>query len=180
VAHNGNDVLNKGSPFQAESRTEFVKAPDVLRLGFKAGYFFELQDFNYSVGSQMALAKKDEDPDAPVAKPKSDFVDIQPVGFTRIFDMASIALFTALVASQTLDSVTVVKRKAAGSKNAGEIYLRLDFNKVLLTSLDWSEKQDAVTEVGSFIYRELEVQYRPQRPDGTLGAIIPSSWRMAS
>lgn len=190
MAENSNDVLmkvvNKGVAFAAENRTEFAGTMDSLRVGFSVGHFFELQTFDYSVGSVTASPRtKVEDPAnsavvAPVTKRKSDFVDIQPVGFSRLFDMASTALFTALIASQTLDSVTVVKRKAAGTMNGGEIYLRLDFNKVLLTELKWKESAEFVVETGSFIYRELDIQYRPQRADGSLGAVIPSSWKTPS
>ncbi len=192
MAEFSNDVLmkivNKGVALTTESRTEFAKTMDSLRVGFKAGQFCELQTFDYAVGSAAALSAKkvDEAPmtdalaSAVARKSKSDFVDIQPVGFSRVFDMASPALFTALVASQALDSITVVKRKAAGSKNAGEIYLRIDFTKVLLIGLKWKENEETVVETGSFIYRDLEIQYRPQRADGSLGAVIPASWKMPS
>ena len=192
MADNTNDVLmkvlDKGTTFPAENRTNFTTAADALAAGFTAGCFFELQSFGYSVGSAMALSKKAEtspasDAGAPATsagKVKSDFVDIQPVSFTRTFDIASIAMFKALVASQTLDCVTVVKRKAAGAKSAGKIFLRIDFNKVLLTDLKWAEEGETVLETGSFIYREMAIQYRPQREDGSLGAVIPASWKMPS
>ena len=190
MAENSNDVLmkvvNKGVAFAAENRTEFAKTMDSLGVGFSVGHFFELQTFDYSVGSVSALPRRKgedatgSDSIALVGKSKADFVDIQPVGFSRLVDMASTALFTALIASQTLDSVTVVKRKAAGTRNGGEIYLRLDFNKVLLTELKWKESAEFIVETGSFIYRELDVQYRPQRADGSLGAVIPSSWKTLS
>lgn len=190
MADKSNDVLikvvNKGVAFAAENRTEFARTMDSLRVGFSVGYFFELKTFDYSVGSVSALVeKKGEGATDPVkglsaGKKKTDFVDIQPVGFSRLVDMASMTLFTALIASQTLDSVTIVKRKAAGTRNGGEIYLRLDFNKVLLTELKWKEDEEFIVETGSFIYRELDIQYRPQKADGLLGAVIPSSWRTPS
>lgn len=210
MADASNDVLmkvvNKGHAIASENLTVFARTMDSLRVGFVSGQFFALHSFSFSVGSEFALAKRKAEAAAAAQKAdektslgekptlraapvvvvplatdsNSDFVDIQPVEFTRAFDMASTALFTLLVASQTVDSITVVKRKAAGSKNAGEIYLRLDFEKVLLTELKWKENGNNVVETGSFIYRELRIQYRPQRADGSLGSVIPGDWKMRS
>ena len=98
--------------------------------------------------------------------------------FTRIFDTASTLLFKALVGCETLDSISIIKRKAAGTINSGLAYLRLDFTKVLMTDLEWKDAEHIIEETGTFIYREITVRYRPQKPDGTLGAIIPMNWKM--
>ena len=107
-----------------------------------------------------------------------DFVDMQPVEFTRLMDRMSPRLFQALTTCETLDSISVVKRKAAGTRNSGAAYLRLDFTKVLLTQLDWKDSEQLILESGTFIYRKLKIQYRPQRPDGALGTPISTEWTM--
>jgi type VI protein secretion system component Hcp len=92
--------------------------------------------------------------------------------------MASPILFQALVDCETLSSVAIIKRKAANTQNSGEAYLRLDFTKVLLTELEWEDKEHYVEETGSFIYRELKVQYRQQRADGSLGPPVAIDWKI--
>lgn len=190
-------VVSNGQAMQAECTTTFVRgtAPDILGLGFKAGQFCELTSFDFSVGFASSLGDDDDDdegedgsaPDAkPSAPPKvkqaksgpTEFSDIQPVGFTRLMDTMSTLLFKAMTECETLDLISVVKRKAAGSSNSGECYLRLDFDKVLVTGLTWRDSGDWVMESGSFIYRAVTIKYRPQLPNGTLGAVNAQKWTM--
>lgn len=110
----------------------------------------------------------------------AEFVDMQPVDFTRVMDSASTLLFKAMVDCETLQEVSIVKRKAVGSENSGECYLRLDFQKVLITKLEWKDSEHIMTETGSFIYRKVTIRYRPQKYDGRLGTVIESSWTMPS
>ena len=105
-------------------------------------------------------------------------VDMQPVEFTRVMDSMSTLLFKSLVGCETLESISVVKRKAAGSANSGDCYLRLDFSKVLITNIEWKHSEHLVIETGTFIYRKLTIRYRPQRPNGTLDVAIQSEWEM--
>jgi type VI protein secretion system component Hcp len=161
MAENVSDILmmvvNKGRALSAESRTQFKvdKMVDSLRAGFEPGQFCELMEFQ--VGAE------------PV-EPKA-------VTFTRALDSSSIQLTQALTGCDTLDSVSIVKRRAAGTSNSGEIYLRLDFKNVLITGLSWDDTEERVEERGTFIYREITVRYRPQKPDGSHGTIIPANWK---
>ena len=107
-----------------------------------------------------------------------DFVDMQPVEFTRVMDAMSPLLFQSMVNCDTLESISVVKRKATGSRNSGDCYLRLDFDKVLITTMDWKDGEHIIIESGRFIYRQVTIRYRPQKMDGTLGAVIQSQWKM--
>ena len=112
------------------------------------------------------------------ARETDDDVDIKPVEFTRIVDSMSSQLFTALVGCDTLDSLTVVKRRAGGVSNSGACYLRLDFTKVLMTELAWKDSQHLMIETGTFIYRKVKLLYRPQKPDGSLDVAIQAEWEM--
>lgn len=112
---------------------------------------------------------------ASSAKDETD-VDMQPVEYTRVFDTASTLLFQAMVECDTLKSISVIKRKAAGTDNSGEVYLRLDFEQVLITGLQWRDGVQVVIETGTFIYRKVTIRYRPQKPDGTLGAVVQTKW----
>ena len=109
---------------------------------------------------------------------QEEAVDMQPVDFTRIMDSSSMVLLDTLANSAPIDSLSIVKRKAAGVANSGLCYLRLDFKHVLLTRLDLKDQQQVVHESGTFIYRELKIRYRPQKPSGELDAEISGAWVM--
>ena len=204
MADAGIDVLMlmkaSNGPIPAESQTVFTpsKTPDPLRLGFQAGQFCELLAFEFAVGiepagaklpdefykkhpelaKQLEKVKKQNAMQEETLSKSADIIEAQPIQFTRLFDVASPRLFQALVGCETLDQVSIVKRKASGTANSGEVYLRLDFTKVLVTELEWEDKEHYVEETGTFIYRELVVRYRQQKPDGTLGVPIPMEWKM--
>lgn len=114
----------------------------------------------------------------PAKSSKVEFVDMQPVEFTRVMDSMSTLLFKAMVNCDTLETISVVKRKATGSANSGDCFLRLDFTKVLLTHLDWKDTGPHMIETGTFIYRKLTMRYRPQRHDGTLDVAVQTEWEM--
>ncbi len=109
---------------------------------------------------------------------KGEFVDMQPVEFSRVMDRSSVELFTALTKSETLSSISVVKRKASGGAASGLCYLRMDFTQVLLTDLAWKDEHHVMVETGSFIYRALKISYAPQKPDGSLKSAITADWAM--
>ncbi len=109
---------------------------------------------------------------------RGEDIDMQPIEFTRIMDCMSPLLFQSLVNCDTLETLSVVKRKATGSRNSGDCYLRLDFSKVLITNLEWKDSEHVMIETGTFIYRKVTIRYRPQRPDGTLDVAIQAEWEM--
>ena len=181
---------------------------DLLRQGFTPGQFCELREFSFAAGVGGSLSKhsqkkrKGEKAALPVEddgesselqkvfkirgdqdkrrdkRAAGEDVDMQPVEFTRLMDSMSTQLFKALVDCETLESISVVKRKATGSANSGDCYLRLDFSKVLVTNLDWKDSEHVIVETCTFIYRKVTIRYRPQRPDGTLDVAIQSEWEM--
>lgn len=104
-------------------------------------------------------------------------VDLRPVQFTRKIDSASSILLQSCIDCTSFDSVSLVKRKAAGGKAAGEAFLRMDFIGVLVTSMDW-ENDEEVKETCEFICRSVTISYRPQLPSGKLGAVVSGFWSM--
>jgi hypothetical protein len=75
------------------------------------------------------------------------------------------------------DSATLIKRKAAGGALSGEVFLRLDFTKVLMIGIDW-DQDEPIKEKCKFISRAVTLHYRPQLPDGSLGAPKQAFWTM--
>lgn len=106
-------------------------------------------------------------------------VSVQPINITRPIDKSSPVLMRYCIATESFDRVSVVKRKAAGSTNAGEPYLRLDFKGVLIRDVSWTN-DEPVKEVTQLISRAITVRYRPQLLSGKLGAPVVGFWSMLS
>jgi type VI protein secretion system component Hcp len=107
---------------------------------------------------------------------------VKEINFTRQVDITSKAFLMGLKQGHGYRSATLIKRKGAGSKDqsgapaAGDVYLRIDFESVLVTSIDWSDDDGEIKEECKFICKKITIQYRPQLPSGKLGAIKTGSW----
>jgi type VI secretion system secreted protein Hcp len=69
-------------------------------------------------------------------------------------------------------------RKAGGSPQ--QEFLKYTLSDVLVASYDTdgqAEDSVPVDEV-SFTYAQVKIEYRPQRPDGSLGAPITAGWNL--
>ena len=99
---------------------------------------------------------------------------VQDINFTRSIDKASGDFMSGLAAGVGYQRAALIKRKAAGGSSAGEIYLRIDFNQILITSIDWTDGE-VVEEDVKFICQDIVIQYRPQDRAG-LGAPISGHW----
>jgi len=113
--------------------------------------------------------------DVPPLKPYG--VDMDPFEFTRAIDKASSILWKYCIDRINYDSATLIKRKAAGGKASGEIFLRIDFTKVLMIGIDWNN-EDPIKEKCKFISRAVTIHYLPQLPDGSLGRALRAFWTM--
>src|SRR5690349_21869490 len=60
-------------------------------------------------------------------------VNVQPVRFSRQVDKTSFELMKYFLRGEPFHSAALVKRKPSGSKAAGEAFLRIDFEDVLIT-----------------------------------------------
>jgi len=100
---------------------------------------------------------------------------VHPVTFTREIDSSSVPIMDSLINKGWYQQCSIVKRKAAGTAAAGEAYLRIDFDDVLVQNVGWNDGE-RVTENVTFICRGVTMQYRPQNDDGSLGDTIPGEW----
>jgi hypothetical protein len=107
---------------------------------------------------------------------------VKEITFTRQVDIASKAFATGLKLGHGYQSAALIKRKGAGSKDdagkdiSGNVFLRIDFEQVLVTSLDWSDDEGEIKETCKFICKKIIVKYRPQLPSGKLGSIKMGQW----
>ncbi|MEJ0046400.1 MAG: type VI secretion system tube protein Hcp [Rhodospirillales bacterium] len=98
--------------------------------GFKPGHFFEVDSVD--LGFSKADTKTQGGAD-------NKAIDGEPVRVSRQIDMASPLLMQYCFNANTLDSATIVKRRAAGGDASGLVYLRFDFTGVLITGISWSD-----------------------------------------
>lgn len=204
----GSDIIMmfvyKGRPILGESQTAISPPgakPNRIMTGFQPGSIIEIETFTFALGVQDLMSNAaaaqgmPPAPGQPANMPgtprqpgvgrrwaggssKTKYpISVQPISFTRAIDRSSTTLLDFCINSVTLDSATLVKRKAAGGKVAGEPYLRLDFTGVLITNVSWTSG-DPVKETTKFISRAITVRYRPQLPDGSLGAPRHGFWSM--
>jgi type VI protein secretion system component Hcp len=227
MAEDYNDVLMKfvDTDGQAMPASCQIRLPalDPLLLGsdgFEHGRFFEVQDFDFSVGvddtdAKVSAAKPGAaSSPSPGGKPhpghgKASTVPtggtsqsasggfsqfryrkqgtkvrypekINPFQFKRKMDHGSLLLFRKCCADgdkpQAFKSASLVKRTITGNQTGMQAFLRVDFTDVLIISLSWQDDADGVKETCKFICRRVEVRYKPQLPDGRLGAVLPGNW----
>jgi type VI protein secretion system component Hcp len=198
-------VMN-GKPIAGGSTTELAPSSsgaNPLLAGFQSGRMIEIDSLSFrcgTSGSEPGAPPKPKDPnqrrgsgddDEPepmnpkpggyqswrAGKTTKYPLDIQPVSFNRTIDIASPVLIQSCIDCTSFDSATLVKRKPAGTKTAGEVYLRMDFIGVLVIKVDWSDG-DTVKETISFIARSITVSYRAQLANGSLGPVISGFWSM--
>ena len=188
-----------GNPLKGESSTVLDFSDRGLLSGFKKGYIFEIDSFTLKAGldgnddEEEAGGKKKGKKDADGKKKKtsigqfkkwrtegkSDYpVDMPPIEFKRAIDSASTTLMDDCIHRNIYDSATLIKRKAAGGAASGEVFLRFDFTSVLIIRID-VDNDEPIKENYQFICRGLSMFYKPQLPNGTLGAIKSTFWTVA-
>jgi type VI secretion system secreted protein Hcp len=96
-------------------------------------------------------------------------VSMQDFHFVMKLNKASPALLNACATGQHIKTATLSARKAGKGQ---QDYLTFKFHDVLVSSYQTggSEQGDVVpTDQVSFDFAKIEVEYRQQKPDGTLG-----------
>jgi hypothetical protein len=111
-------------------------------------------------------------------------IDVQEISISRQMDMASPVLLDSCLHLTPFTKAVIVKRKVVGGVSEDNLvhhrgFLRLDFDKPLITSVEW-EDGEVVKEKLKFICRGFKVTYRPQNNDGTLGSEVPMNWKPSS
>jgi type VI protein secretion system component Hcp len=111
-------------------------------------------------------------------------LDVQEISISRRMDKASPILLNNCLTLTPFTKAVIVKRKVVGGVSEDNLvhhrgFLRLDFDKPLITSVEW-EDGEVVKEKLKFICRGFKVTYRPQNNDGTLGSEVPMNWKPSS
>jgi len=162
--YNGSGVIAEG---QSDATQESIDS-DTLMKGFAVGKFFEVDSVD------LGFTRSDTTTQSGA---QNKAIDGEPVRISRIIDAASPTLMQYCFTSTTLDSAAIVKRRAGGGATSGYGYLRLDFTGVLIKDISWSDSH-VVKETITFIYRQVQISYRPQESSGKLGAKVGASWAL--
>jgi type VI secretion system secreted protein Hcp len=103
-------------------------------------------------------------------------VQMQDFHFVMRYNKASPKLMLACASGQHIDEATLLCRKAGGKQ---EEYLKIKFSDLLISSYQTggSSHGDVVpTDQISFNFSKIQIEYKEQKPDGTLGGAIPAGF----
>jgi len=96
---------------------------------------------------------------------KASFSDLS---FTHKIDKASPSLLKACATGQHLKEATITRRKAGKGQQE---FLVIKMNDVLVTAVaDSDDSGGSQMESVSLAFAKVDVEYRPQKPDGSLDA----------
>ena len=105
---------------------------------------------------------------------KASFHDFN---FTHKFDKASPLLMLACASGKHIPTATMTARKAGG--RGGFEFLFIKMNDVLVTSSQTQASgDDFPTEAVSLAFAKIEVDYKPQKANGSLGAATSFKWNL--
>jgi type VI secretion system secreted protein Hcp len=97
---------------------------------------------------------------------KASFHDLS---FTHKIDKASPVLMQACATGVHLKEATITHRKAGKGQQE---FLVIKMNDVIITSVSHSDSDDGRSESVSMAFAKVDLQYKPQKADGSLDAGI--------
>ena len=166
-------------------------SPNELRTGFMPGQMFEIEKFSLGAGAQpppppvMPVVPGQPPAKMPLLKSKTGNLagapaypaELQSIKISRSVDKGSFRLFKSVIDSMDFNSASVIKRRSTGDNTGGQVFLRIDFNHVLVTNISWSDG-DEIQESIEFICRSVTIRYKPALPNGILGTTLMKFWGM--
>jgi type VI secretion system secreted protein Hcp len=103
-------------------------------------------------------------------------VQMQDFHFVKRLDKASPKLFLACASGQHIKGATLVARKAGKDQQEFLIY---KFTDILVSSYQTGGSAHGELlpmDQVSFNFARIQVEYRPQNPDGSLGTAVKAGW----
>lgn len=100
-------------------------------------------------------------------------VSMQDFHFVMRLNRASPGLMKACATGQHIKTATLSSRKAGKGQ---QDYLTFKFSDVLVSSIQTGGSEDTdvlPTDQVSFNFAKLEVEYKPEKADGSLGSAVP-------
>lgn len=140
----------------------FAKIGDIKGESQDAKHKDEIEVHSFSWGVTSAVAAVG----AGSGVGKASFKDIVLV---HGVDKASPALMRACALGAHLKDATIVERKAGKGQQE---FLIVKLNDVIVTGVQSSTDTQAATEIVNLAFSKVEVEYRTQKPDGSLDAPV--------
>ena len=100
-------------------------------------------------------------------------VSMQDFNFMMQTTKASPKLFLACAAGQHFKEAKLVGRKAGKDQQE---YLTWTFSDILVSAFQVSASSEVPSASVSLSYAKIRLEYRPQKPDGSLDAAISAGW----
>ena len=97
---------------------------------------------------------------------------VRDLAFTKTLDRASPLLLANAVSGMTIPTATLVARKAGAQQLE---FLKVELKDVVITSIQDGASGDSPFEQVTIGFGTLTLQYRFQRPDGTLADAAPAT-----
>lgn len=105
---------------------------------------------------------------------RAHFADLT---FSHGFDKASPLLMRACAIGEQIPEATLTERKAGGGQQQ---FLVIKLSRVVVTSVTSSGSADEVMEAVSLRAAKVDLEYSPQRPDGSLDAAVHFKYDIAA
>jgi len=108
---------------------------------------------------------------------KAGRADFSNLTVMKVLDATSPLLFDHCATGNILKEVHLLYDKPVGDKQ--DDYFRIWLKDALITSVQLSGSHENPTESVSFAFQGVEVAYKPENDDGSLGAAVPKGYDLA-
>jgi type VI secretion system secreted protein Hcp len=154
----------------------FLKLEGIAGESQKKDHIGEIQIDNFSLGASNPTTVTQGSGLGASKVALADFAVMKPT------DKASPILFLKCCSGQHFPTASVALQKATGGPT-GEVYLRYDFKKVFVSSIQWAGNNgvsDTPLESISFSFEEMKITYKPQGSDGSLKSQVIAGWNQSA
>jgi type VI secretion system secreted protein Hcp len=137
----------------------FAKIGDIKGESLDDKHKDEIEVLSWSWGLANSGAKPAE---GGGGAGKASFHDLS---FTHKIDKASPVLMTGCATGQHLKEATITHRKAGKGQHD---FLVIKMNDVFITAVTDADSHEGHVETVSLVFAKVDLEYRPQKPDGSL------------
>jgi len=175
-------IINGGEPAPVSRRQDimatdyFIKIDGIDGDSNKKGFEKQIEIESFSFGASNMGSH------ATGGGGGTGKVDMQDVSLTTKMNSASPKLFLNCAIGKHIAKAVLAARKSTGDKGSGgqEVYLTWTFSDITITSFNTAGSGmggDSIpTESFTLGFSKVDVEFKPQKPDGSLGAAVTASF----
>ena len=109
---------------------------------------------------------------------KAGRADFSNLTIMKVLDATTPLLFDHCATGNILKEVHILYDKPVGDKQ--DDYFRVWIKDALVTSVQLSGSNENPTESVTFAYQGVEIAYKPEADDGSLGAAVPKGYDLST